>query len=377
MIKMKPKKHKALYIQEELECRILHGLSCEWDLAVQELNSVHQEKLRKPLFGLHDMKSKWGYWSSEKREICLSRNLVLEHSWASVLEVLFHELAHQFAEEVLGADNEPPHGPTFESACDLLRANPRASGNYRALDERILHGSVSPEDKFLVRIKKLMALAQSKNLHEAEAAMAKAHELIKKYNVDFLAKDENRDFVSFFVGKPALRHFREDYGLSNLLQDFYFVYGIWVPAYVLDKGKMGRVLEISGTIQNIKIACYVHDFVQRFIDLKWNKYKKDKRLNRYRKTDFAVGIIEGFRSKLKLQAPKKTRENLALVKLEDPLLEKYVSYKYPRTAAMKLGAVRSDKGVLNDGIGIGKKMVIFKGIEVKGKDKKALIDNPK
>jgi hypothetical protein len=161
------------------------------------------------------------------------------------------------------------------------------------------------------------------------------------------------------------------------LQDFYFVYGIWVPAYVLDKGKMGRVLEISGTIQNIKIACYVHDFVQRFIDSKWNKYKEDKRLNRYRKTDFAVGIIEGFRLKLKLRAPKKTKENLALIKLEDPLLEEYVNHKYPRTAAMKLGAIRSDKGVLNDGIGIGKKMVIFKGIEEKGKDKKALIDNPK
>ena len=377
MIKIPSKKQRSLNIQEELERRILHGLSCEWDLAVQELNSAYQEKLRKPLFGLHDMKSKWGYWSSEKRQICLSRNLVFEHSWASVREVLLHELAHQFAEEVLGADNESPHGTTFESACDLLRANPRASGNYRALDQRILHGSISPKDKILVRIKKLMALAQSKNQYEAEAAMAKAHELIKKYNVDLLAKDKNRNFVSFFVGKPSLRHFREDYALSNLLQDFYFVCGIWVPAYVLDKGKMGRVLEISGTIQNIKIACYAHDFVQRFIDLQWDKYNEDKRLNRYRKTDFAVGIIEGFRSKLKSQLPKKTREKLSLIKLEDPLLEEYVNHKYPRTAAMKLGALIKDKGVLDDGIGIGKKMVIYKGIEEKAKDKKALIDNPK
>ena len=192
-------RQKEISIQEEMERHILHGLSCEWDEARCQLSPKHQERFRKPFFSLGDMKRKWGYWHSEKREICLNRNLVLEHSWASVREVLLHELAHQFAEEVLRADGEPPHGPTFERACYLLRANPRASGNYRALDERILQGSASPEDKFLVRVKKLMALAQSKNQHEAEAAMAKAHELIKRYNVDLLGRDESRYFVSLAV----------------------------------------------------------------------------------------------------------------------------------------------------------------------------------
>ena len=374
---MRCNEQKPLAIQEELERHILHGLSCEWDEARWQLSPKHQEGFRKPIFSIRDMRRKWGYWSGIKREICLSRNLVLEHSWASVREVLLHEISHQFAEEVLGTDGEFPHGPTFQRACYLLRANPGASGNFRALDERILYGPASAEDKCLARVKKLMALAQSKNQHEAEAAMAKAHELIKKYNVDLTTKGENRNFVSFFVGKPALKHFREDYALSNLLQDFYFVYGIWVPAYVIDKGKTGRVLEISGTAQNIKIACYVNDFVKRFINFQWEKYTKNKRLNRYQKTDFAVGIIEGFRSKLESQAPKRTKKNRALVKLEDPLLKEYVSYKYPRTAAMKLGALRNDKTVLNDGIGIGQKMIISKGIEAKGKDKMALIDNPK
>ena len=115
----------------------------------------------------------------------------------------------------------------------------------------------------MLRIKKLMALAQSQNQHEAEAAMAKAHQLIGKYNVDLLTHEENRDFVSVFVGKPALRHFREEYALARLLTDFYFVFGIWMPAYVVDKGKMGSVLEISGTVQNTKIAHYVYDFVNQ------------------------------------------------------------------------------------------------------------------
>ena len=106
----------------------------------------------------------------------LSRNVVLNHSWDAVREILLHEMAHQFAEQVLGASNEPPHGPKFKRGCYLLRANPSASGNYRPLDELIFDDSTGPEDKIMVRVKKLMALARSKNQHGAEAAMAKAHD---------------------------------------------------------------------------------------------------------------------------------------------------------------------------------------------------------
>ena len=69
-------RQKEITLQEELERRILYGLSCEWDLAVQELDSAYLEKLRKPLIRLHDMKSKWGYWSGEKREIISYLNLL-------------------------------------------------------------------------------------------------------------------------------------------------------------------------------------------------------------------------------------------------------------------------------------------------------------
>ena len=54
---------------------------------------------------------------------------------------------------------------------------------------------------------------------------------------------------------------------------------------------MGAVLEISGTLQNIRMAEYVHDFIRNFINAQWHAYNAEKRLNRYRKTDFAVGIL--------------------------------------------------------------------------------------
>ncbi len=376
---MSTHKQKKILIQEELERRILHGLACEWETALWILSPSQRDLMRRPFFSLRDIKSKWGYWSGERREICLSRNLVLNHTWYAAREVLLHEMAHQFAEEILGCNNGHPHGPEFQRACYLLRANPKASKNYVPLDERISHEFTGSEDKIMLRVKKLMALAQSQNRHEAEAAMAKAYEFIGKYNLNILAHDQNRNFISVFVGKPALRHFREHYYLARLLHDFYFVQGLWVPAYVLEKGKMGNVLEISGTIQNIQLASYIYDFVQNFIDSQWNIYNKDEKNSRSQKTDFSVGILDGFRSKLESQRKqrKKDKDTLALIKTEDPLLLKHMAYKYPHTSKVRRRVASRDKKAMNHGIRLGKGLVISKGIEEKGKSRRLLISNEK
>ena len=353
----------------ELERRILHGLSCEWEIALDSLPSGVRDKIRSPLFSLQGMKDRWGTWHKEKREISLSRDLVFHHSWCAVREVLLHEMAHQLADEVLGACAEPPHGPKFQEACRELRANPRASGQYPTLDQRLSREWTDGKDKILSRVKKLMALAESPNRYEAEAAMTKAHGLIAKYNIDLLHRGLRQEYVSVFVGPAALRHPLEDYCLANLLQDFYFVQGIWVPAYVVEKGKMGRVLEISGTFNNIRWASYVHDFVRHFIRTQWNKYNRRRGLSRARQTDFATGIIEGFRSKLESLGKEEERTSThALMKREDPDLKIYLAFRYPHTARISTGFGRKDPVVRKDGKQIGKNLVIAKGIETpKGK----------
>ncbi|MDO8957618.1 MAG: DUF2786 domain-containing protein [Deltaproteobacteria bacterium] len=354
---------------------MLHGLSCEWEKARWLLSPSHRERMCVPLFSLRDVKKRWGYWSGEKREISLSRALVLDHSWDAVREVLLHEMAHQMAEEVLGAHHEPPHGPQFQLACHLLRADPKASGNYRPLDERIFRETSPASDKMLLRVKKLLALAESPDRHEADAAMAKAHELIAKYNIDQWKREEDRDLASVFLGQPALRHFPEDYSLTNLLLAFYFVGGIWVSAYVPTKGKMGRVLEISGTLPNIKLAHYVYDFVRQFIRSQWTTYNHDKGLNRHRQTDFALGIIEGFRLKLEsTRAERKKNSNpFTLLKMEDPFLKKYFSYRYPHTAKVRAGNSLRDIKVIKDGRNVGKNLVVFKAIVDQGKTRGFMI----
>jgi hypothetical protein len=348
----------------ELERRILHGLSLEWEEALWLLPPSVRRQMAKPLFTLENLPSRLGYWHPGRAEIGLSRRLVLDYGWDSVREVLHHEMAHQMADQVLGAGAERPHGPKFHEACRLLRANPEASGRFRPLAERLQDEALRPEDRRLLRIRKLMALAQSGNRHEAEAAMAKAHELMARYNLGVLEDGRRRAFVSVFLGAPALRQPRESYHLARLLQDFYFVEGLWVPAFVLARGKMGRVLEISGTRRNIQTAGYLHDFVGHFIGGQWAAYNRDKGLNRHRLTDFAVGIIEGFRSKLQQhrdQKPAAPGTRLPL-KIEDPQLRAYIAERYPRIRRFSRNVSNQDQTVLRDGMRIGREMVVSRGI---------------
>jgi hypothetical protein len=373
---MSPMKPSEIRLQEDLEHRIIHGIACEWENALWVLSSNDRLQMKQPLFNLGTIKSRLGYWSGPKNEITISRTFALNYPWDDVRDVLYHEMAHQYAEQVLKSSEKAPHGPDFLKACHRLRANPKASGRYKPLHDRIHIRSISKQDRILLRVKKLMSLAKSTNRHEAESAMTKAHELMRKYNINLLRKMSHRNFVSMFIGSPALRHHREEYHLANLLQKYYFVQGLWVSSYVLTKEKMGRVFEISGVPENVKIASYVYDFVKNTIDRHWRDYNRQKTLNRYRKTDFAVGLIEGFSNKLSAQKPKSSHMGMttALITMEDPMLKTYMAHKYPRTRTFQRSASSQDDQVLKHGYDIGKDLVLSKGLEVKKNSHKFLAE---
>jgi len=352
-------------MQSSFDRQILRGLSAEWENALWLLPESLRRSIRRPLFAIRDMPTRLGCWSRNKREITLSRELISGHRWDDVKEVLLHEMAHQVAHEGFQATSEPDHGDRFQHACRLLRANPAASGTYRPLHARLQQGEeLKDRDRIVVRIHKLMALAESSNPNEAQAAMLKAHELISRHNVDLIAQGRDQDYHSIFLGVPRLRHFREAYHLAHLLQDFYFVQGMWIQAWVLSKGKMGRVLEISGSRKNVRIADYIHAAICRYIDDAWAGYRGGNDLNRYRKTDFAVGIIQGFKTTLQ-QASATGWQGVDThlpARIEDPALTRYLAQRYPHVRAFSRRGPGHDARVLADGTESGRKLVIAKGI---------------
>ncbi len=352
-------------LQSAFDRQILRGLVAEWENALWLLPESLQRLIKKPIFSIRDMQGRLGCWSLNKREITVSREIVTAHRWNDVKEVLLHEMAHQVAHEGLQATSEPDHGDRFIQACHLLRANPAASGAYLPLHERLHQGEeLNDRDRVVVKIRKLMALAESSNLNEAHAAMVKAYELISRHNIDLITQGVDQDYHSIFLGTPRLRHYREAYHLAHLLQDFYFVQGMWIQAWVLEKDKMGRVLEISGSRKNVRIADYVHDAICRYIDRTWVDYRRGKGLNRYRKTDFAIGIIEGFKTTLQLAAtamPQEIGPHLP-VRIEDQALTRYLAHRYPHVRSFSRKGPGHDVQVLADGTEKGKKLIIAKGI---------------
>jgi hypothetical protein len=358
-------KNNSAALQSAFERRVLRGLQAEWENAHWLLPGNLRQSIRRPLFAIRAMPHRLGCWSSDKREITLSRELVTKHGWDDVKEVLLHEMAHQVAHEGLFARQESDHGNGFKQACRYLRANPRASGTYPTLHQRMQQGELLDEnDRMVIKVRKLMALAQSSNPNEAHAAMRKAFDLIARHNINLIQHGHNQQYDSIFLGRPRLRHFREAYSLAHLLQDFYFVQGVWVQAWVLEKERVGRVLEISGAIQNIQIAEYIYHSIRRYIDNAWTDYRQGKELNRYRKTDFAVGVIEGFRSTLQ-KASASTRQNgdtgLPMC-INDQALTRYLTQRYPHLRSFSRKGPGHDRQVLADGTECGKKMVIAKGI---------------
>jgi hypothetical protein len=342
---------------------MLHGLNCEWRSALGFLEAPVRLALREPLLRLGEGKCEWGRWSRDKREIVLSRHLLRHHPWDAVREVLLHEMAHQLADEVLGADGETPHGPSFQQACRMLGANPRASGSYAPLDERIFTGVTGNGHPLLARVQKLLALARGGEAHEAAAARAKAQQLVAKHQLEQFATEGERELATMFLGRPALRHGSERYALAHLMQDFYGVRAIWVPAYVVERGRMGRVLEVSGTLEHLRVADYVHGVVERTIDSHWQAFRRAHPKHRRRRSDFAVGVIEGFRGRL-AGGPRHGGENgcSALVPAEDPRLEEYFARRYPRTVSIRRGGGGRDERVREAGRRFGQELAIPRGI---------------
>ena len=357
-------KSEDTQLREDLERQILYGLTLEYEQALFYIDQKTAAKIKKPLFRLSSTQHQLGSWHATKREISISRNFAFSHSWDAIREILIHEMAHQLADEVLGGYHETAHGLVFQKACKMLRANPKASGDYPNFKIKNQDDSTNRRHRLLRRVKKLMTLSNSKNKHEAAAAMAKAHELILKYNLPLLKRPHTAAFTTMFLGKPALRHYREDYFLAHLLMEFYFVEGLWVASYVINKGKMGRVFEISGTSTNVEIAAYVYDCVHNYIENQWKSFSFGQKLGRHQKSDFATGIITGFRRKLENERyPQSLKPGeKALILRGDPHLKAYLKYRYPHTRSIGKSRAAVDQDIYRQGAIRGRHLALMKGI---------------
>lgn len=308
--------------------------------------------LRRPALYLTDTQARLGQWESDPPSINLARHLLTEQPWPAVLEVLKHEMAHQFVFEVMQVTEPASHGPLFRRVCEERGIDARASGELRRESAADTH--------IITKISHLLSLAQSGNRHEAEAATAAAQRLMLKYNIDSLGRDDRRQFTIAHLGKPTARVEEAARIVSAILREFFFVQTIWVSVWRPLEGKAGSILEICGTHANVEMAQYVHSFLVHSAERLWKAHQRAAgiRGNRDRRR-FWAGVMSGFYRKL--QREREPAKQLGLIWLGDPQLQGYFRQRHPRTRNIRFA---SSRGTAAHAAGqhAGERLVLHRGV---------------
>lgn len=303
----------------ELEALALEAAADEY---AQINYQLFGRRLRRPPLTWSSSTTVLGCWRSNPPEISLSLALLTQHPWVTLVEVLKHEMAHQFVSEVLQVHDETAHGPAFHRVCAERAIDARATGAPAASYETSHHA--------LDKIRKLLALAESANQNEAEAAMAAAQKLMLKYNLEEVARNRTREFTATHLGEPTGRVQESQRVLAAILHKFFFVEVLWLSVWRPEQAKRGTILEVCGTPPNVEMAKYVYSFLTEASERLWREHKARRgiRQDRHRRS-FIAGVMTGFYKKL--DAERAPSQEQGLVWVGDPQLKQHFHRRHPKT----------------------------------------------
>jgi hypothetical protein len=300
----------------------------------------------------------WGHFNAPYLQIGLNRKLIYQAKDSVIRDIISHELAHYLTYVRFGEVSA--HGAEFKEICeeygfsaDVARATMDLNSSNEAKE-----GDIASE-KILEKVKKLLQLAQSSNVHEAELATMKANELLLRNSLTKVMLDDEPIYL-----ERILMQTRKDAKLAAI----YDILRHFVVRPVISFGKNSCCLEISGSYTNVRLARYVGEFLYRELDHMWESIKKEHQLSGLRaKNSFFAGVAKGFNEKM-----KSTKDNLnesdkkALVIVEKKL-DHDIKQIYRRLS--QSSSHNTIDGRANElGIQKGKSLTIRQGVEGKLKN---------
>lgn len=188
------------------------------------------------------------------------------------------------------------------------------------------------------KVRKLLALAESHNAHEAEAAMAAANTLLLKYNLALPGGEQRPDYTTRRIGVSAAALPLKNKLIAAILAEFFFVDCVWVLAYNAALDRDERMLEILGTPTNLELAEYVHGFLTDEIERLWRRARAGVAGGRGRKREFSAGVLMAFSEKLRDE--RRVNDARGLVWVGDADLEAFVAQRHPRLSKLSGVGVR-------------------------------------
>lgn len=341
----------------------------------EEINWYHKLTLRPCVIQITDLGKRWGQWDPFFRTITINRTLITDHSWDIVLEILKHEMAHQYVSEVFGRPDDNTHGDVFEAACRNVgvavwaaKATGELPETIPTLRERVLS---QDDERLLQKVEKLLALAGSANEHESLLAMQKVRELYTKHNFDRLRAHRAGDMDSLIICRQRKKMEPHESMIYSILNESFFVKVVHTSLYDAKACVKYKAVELLGTRENLLMAEYVFYFLLQQCDSLWKDHKKKSQCDGRLRRSYQLGILHGFSEKLSSQATQhKVAQDLglshgettALVKQDRKELNDFVAIKYPRLSSKSRGQARVDGGMFAAGKSAGKSINLHRAV---------------
>jgi hypothetical protein len=311
------------------------------------LNLIHifGLPLKPALIEISSSSTYWGEWNHDTRTLKISQKLIEQENWYHLLGVLKHEMAHQIVSEIYQSQDQ--HGPDFQRACQQIGVpvefrHSKVDLQSSDLDWQNFHFDQELQNK-LSKVEKLLALTSSDNPHEAQLALRKA----QKMSPPQPRTQENQYFQKTLLKRKGnISRFEKE--LLHFLNEHYSVYGFIGNSYDFIQKQNLRTLEILGLRENIMIAEYVFQFLNRVM-------KEKSKLAGIHKKSFQSGFLSGFKKRYQGE------ELLQLVPI-DPDLKNYVTNLYPQLRSRRISSSPLDSHSYSQGFEIGKKTEIHQPI---------------
>ena len=339
----------------------------------------HNISLSRPAFIISSSKQKWGSWDHGLNTISISGNLILSQPWDIVIEVLKHEMAHQYVSEKHNTNGH--HGPFFLKACEVLSVHPafQKATAQNNIDIGMLKGELPKGSrKILTKIKKLLALGTSKNEKEAQAASRKANYLLAKYN---LSKKDINGLEKEALSYVTITHYKKrldrlQKAISCTVLKYYFIDTVISYSYDAKRDDTFRSIVLFGTKENLKVAEYVYHYLYRTGRNLWQQYKKEYQAPLKAKISFDMGFTAGITSNLdklydtkditanteRMVLPVESFHALQLKARDQNNCE--IKRVFPKLNSRKHTYLYY-KSVFSQGFELGEKTILKKGVTVK------------
>lgn len=297
-----------------------------------------------------------GSFDHHTYQIGINKNLMYSAKTEVIKNILRHELAHYFAYLETG-EGIYPHGKEFRGICKKFGWNEEiysAVGNLESMNDKI-EGDF-PSENVISKVKKLLSLAKSSNVHEAELATLKANQLILQHNLNRLGEedDDTTYLKRVLTGKRNNGKYRAIY---EILRSF-------MVQPVFNYGKGIFYLEVIGERDNVEMAEYVAKFLDFELELLWQK-RRGKHRGINAKNSFMKGVYESFVEKI-YQEKSEHYSKAALVKM-DKALKNQLKMAYPRLSGVQSAGARVGQDARNLGKEAGADLSIRKGLGNSGK----------